>query len=229
MSAFGITRQLCRQLRPLSQTFYIAPTCSKTAVLKFDHRSIKMIHSSPMLKSEKAHDQQEPPIEVSPEIKELKSVNSDLTASIEEWKTKHDDLLDKYRRAIAESENMRKRLTKQIEDAKIFGIQSFSKDLLEVADVLEKAVSMGVEVQTIQDLHKGLEMTQAQLNQVFKRHGLEQINPVNDEKFDPNLHEALFQVPAPDKDPNMVVVVQKVGYSLQGRTIRPALVGVSRK
>ena len=198
-------------------------------VLKFDQRSIKMIHSSPMLKSEKAHDQQEPPIEVSPEMKELKSVNSDLTASIEEWKTKHDDLLDKYRRAIAESENMRKRLTKQIEDAKIFGIQSFSKDLLEVADVLEKAVSMGIEVQTIQDLHKGLEMTQAQLNQVFKRHGLEQINPVNDEKFDPNLHEALFQVPAPDKDPNMVVVVQKVGYSLQGRTIRPALVGVSRK
>ena len=88
---------------------------------------------------------------------------------------------------------------------------------------------MGIEVQTIQDLHKGLEMTQAQLNQVFKRHGLEQINPVNNEKFDPNIHDALFQVPAPDKDPNTVMVVQKVGYSLQGRTIRPAMVGVSRK
>jgi len=73
-------------------------------------------------------------------------------------------------------------------------------------------------------------MTQAQLLQVFKRHGLEKINPTEaEEKFDPNLHEALFQVPVPDKDPNIVMIVQKVGYSLQSRTIRPALVGVSRK
>ena len=96
------------------------------------------------------------------------------------------EILDKYRRAIAESENMRKRLTKQIEDGKIFGIQKFSTDLLEVGDVLDKAVSMGVEGQSVQDLHKGLELTQAQLNQVFKRHGLERINPENEEKFDPN-------------------------------------------
>ena len=135
----------------------------------------------------------------------------------------------KYRRAIAESENMRKRLTKQIEDGKIFGIQKFSTDLLEVGDVLDKAVSMGVEGQSVQDLHKGLELTQAQLNQVFKRHGLERINPENEEKFDPNLHDALFQVPAPDKEPNTVMIVQSIGYSLQGRTIRPAKVGVSRK
>ena len=73
-------------------------------------------------------------------------------------------------------------------------------------------------------------MTQAQLHQVFKRHGLERINPKEtEEKFDPNMHEALFQIPAPDKEPNIVMVVQKVGYSLQSRTIRPALVGVSRK
>jgi len=183
-----------------------------------------MLHTTPRLKSENAEQTED-----SPEVKELKQMNTDLTSSVEEWTSKHNEILDKYRRAIAESENMRKRLTKQIEDGKIFGIQKFSTDLLEVGDVLDKAVSMGVEGQSVQDLHKGLELTQAQLNQVFKRHGLERINPENEEKFDPNLHEALFQFPAPDKEPNLVMIVQSIGYSLQGRTIRPAKVGVSRK
>jgi len=227
MSGFGLTRQLCRALRPLSQTSFKAPTSSKSsAILLLEQRNIKLIHTTSMLKSEKEAEVTDD----SPEVKELKQINADLTASVEDWKSKHDEILDKYRRAIAESENMRKRLTKQIEDGKIFGIQSFSKDLLEVADVLDKAVSMGTEGQSAQDLIKGLEMTQAQLHQVFKRHGLEKINPAEaEEKFDPNLHEALFQVPVPDKDPNIVMIVQKVGYSLQSRTIRPALVGVSRK
>jgi len=227
MSGFGLTRQLCRTLRPLSQTSFKAPTSSKSsAILLLEQRNINLIHTTSTLKSEKEAEVSED----SPEVKELKQINADLTTSVEDWKTKHDEILDKYRRAIAESENMRKRLTKQIEDGKIFGIQSFSKDLLEVADVLDKAVSMGTEGQSAQDLIKGLEMTKAQLHQVFKRHGLEKINPTEtEEKFDPNLHEALFQVPVPDKDPNIVMIVQKVGYSLQSRTIRPALVGVSRK
>ena len=225
MSVFGVTRQICCTLRPLAQTSVKAPTSSKSqAILLLEQRNIKLVHTTSMLKSEK---EAEVP-EDSPEVKELKQINADLTTSVEDWKSKHDEILDKYRRAIAESENMRKRLTKQIEDGKIFGIQSFSKDLLEVADVLDKAVS--VEGQSAQDLHKGLEMTKAQLHQVFKRHGLEKINPKEgEEKFDPNMHDALFQIPVPDKDPNIVMVVQKVGYSLQSRTIRPASVGVSRK
>ena len=165
-------------------------------------------------------------IQESAEVTELKNSVKELETTSAEWMAKHDDILDKYRRSIAESDNMRKRLTKQIEEAKIFGIQGFGKDLLEVADVLDKAVSM--KDQTADDLHQGLQMTQAQLGQVFRRHGLETINPL-DEKFDPNKHEALFQVPVPDKDVNTVVDVQKVGYSLHGRTIRPALVGVSKK
>jgi len=226
MSVFGVTRQLCRTLRPLSQASFIAPTSSKSsAILLLEQRNIKLIHTTSILKSEKAEETED-----SPEVKELKQINADLNTSVEDWKSKHDEILDKYRRAIAESDNMRKRLTKQIEDGKIFGIQNFSKDLLEVADVLDKALSMGTEGQSAQDLLQGLGMTKAQLNQVFKRHGLERINPTETkEKFDPNLHEALFQVPAPDKDPNIVMVVQKVGYTLQSRTIRPALVGVSRK
>jgi len=153
-----------------------------------------------------------------------------IAAEVAELKTKSEDLLDKYRRSIAENDNMRKRLTKQIEDAKVFGIQSFCKDLLDVADVLAKAVEAGESASNAQDMVEGLRLTQTQLLQVFGRHGLTQINPVKgEEKFDPNMHEALFQIPAPDLDPNTVLDIQKIGYSLHGRTIRPALVGVSKK
>ena len=112
-----------------------------SAILLLEQRNIKLIHTTSMQKSEKEAEV----TEENPEVRELKQINADLTTSVEDWKSKHDEILDKYRRAIAESENMRKRLTKQIEDGKIFGIQSFSKDLLEVADVLDKAVSMGTE------------------------------------------------------------------------------------
>lgn len=128
---------------------------------------------------------------------------------------------------------MRKRLTKQIEDAKIFGISSFCKDLLEVSDILGHATE-AVPKEELNDknphlkgLFEGLTMTKNQLNQVFKRNGLEQINPI-DEKFNPNFHEALFQQEVPNKDPNTVVVVSKIGYKLHERVIRPALVGVSK-
>lgn len=105
---------------------------------------------------------------------------------------------DKYRRSLADSENLRKRLTKQIEDAKVFGIQSFCKDLLEVADTLGHATNAVPKEEIketnphLKNLFEGLTMTKNSLLQVFKRHGLEIVNPIN-EKFNPNLHEALFQ------------------------------------
>jgi molecular chaperone GrpE len=93
---------------------------------------------------------------------------------------------------------LRNRLTKQISEAKLFGIQSFCKDLLDVADVLGKATET-IPKEEISDknphlkgLYEGLKMTEAQLQSVFKRHGLEPVNPLN-EKFNPNFHEALFQ------------------------------------
>jgi len=153
----------------------------------------------------------------------------------ESLKALNADLMDKYRRSIAESDNMRKRLTKQIDDAKVFGIQSFCKDLLAVADVLNKASSditedivMKENSSYLKDVVEGVRLTEAQLQQVFRRHGLEKMDALG-QKFDPNQHEALFQVPMPDKEPNTVVDVQTVGYILHGRTIRPAKVGVSRK
>lgn len=99
---------------------------------------------------------------------------------------------------MADGENMRQRLIKQIDDAKIFGIQSFCKDILEVADTLNQATK-AVPRKEINDrnphlknLFDGLVLTRNSLQQVFKRHGLEIIDPLHF-KFDPNLHEALFQ------------------------------------
>lgn len=158
---------------------------------------------------------------------------ADLKKDLETATEKSKELDDKYKRALADGENLRRRLTKQIEDAKLFGIQGFCKDLLEVADILGHATE-AVPKEEISDsnphlknLYEGLTMTKAQLNQVFKRHGLEQVNPLN-EKFNPNLHEALFQQEVQNVEPNTVVVVSKIGYKLHERCIRPALVGVSK-
>lgn len=117
---------------------------------------------------------------------------------------------DKYKRSLADGENLRKRLTKQIEDAKLFGIQSFCKDLLDVADILSRATEAVPKDEItdrnphLRDLYEGLVITKSSLGQVFKRHGLETVNPIN-EKFNPNLHEALFQKVAHDEQTSDII------------------------
>uniref|UniRef100_A0A0X3NN29 GrpE protein homolog n=1 Tax=Schistocephalus solidus TaxID=70667 RepID=A0A0X3NN29_SCHSO len=141
---------------------------------------------------------------------------------------------DKYKRALAESENVRKRMLRQVEEAKLFGIQSFCKDLLDVADILAKATESAPEDQLKPDvnphflqLHEGLKMTNAQLLKVFGKHNLHRIAPEVGDKFDPNFHEAVFTVPIKgENEPNTIANVTKVGYRLQERTLRPAFVGV---
>lgn len=155
---------------------------------------------------------------------------------------------------------MRIRLTKQIQDAKIFGIQSFCKDLLEVADTLKQATiavpkdEINNQNPHLKNLYDGLLLTKNSLDQVFRRHGIQHIishknyylnthyyflsfydylqgiqpiEPLNT-KFDPNLHEALFQKECKDKEDGTVIEVTKIGYTLHNRCIRPALVGVSK-
>jgi molecular chaperone GrpE len=156
-----------------------------------------------------------------------------LEEEVKKLKEESSELMDKYKRSLADFENLRNRMNKQVADSKKFGIQSFCKDLLEVADVLNKAVggvpqeALDSESQYLKDVHEGLKLTESQLLKVFERHGLVQENPLN-QKFDPNKHDALFTIPNPGVDPNTVLDVQKIGYILHGRTIRPAMVGVSK-
>ncbi|KAA0723491.1 GrpE protein -like protein 1, mitochondrial HMGE [Triplophysa tibetana] len=141
------------------------------------------------------------------------------------------DVTDKYKRALADTENLRQRSKKMVEDSKLFGIQGFCKDLLEVADILEKATeSVPKEEITaanphLKNLYDGLVMTEVQFQKVFNKHGLVKLNP-DGQKFDPYEHEAVFHAPVEGKVPGTIAIVTKVGYKLHGRTLRPALVGV---
>ncbi|GFT01174.1 grpE protein homolog 1, mitochondrial [Nephila pilipes] len=141
------------------------------------------------------------------------------------------NLNDKYKRALADNENIRTRMRREISDAKQYGIQGFVKDLVEVADVLGKATesipkeALDSGSSHLKSLFEGLQMTEAQLVSVFKRHGVTQINPIG-EKFNPNLHEALFEQMDESKEPGTVGTVTKVGYRLHERVVRPAMVGV---
>ncbi|XP_056156294.1 grpE protein homolog 1, mitochondrial isoform X2 [Lampris incognitus] len=143
------------------------------------------------------------------------------------------EVTEKFKRALADTENLRTRSKKMVEDAKLYGIQGFCKDLLEVADILEKATeSVPKEEVTTQNphlknLYDGLVMTEVQIQKLFTKHGLVKLNP-DGQKFDPYEHEALFHTPMEGKEPGTVAVVTKVGYKLHGRTLRPALVGVAK-
>lgn len=140
------------------------------------------------------------------------------------------DLDDKYKRALAEAENTRVRMRKQLDDTKIYAIQGFCKDLLDVADVFNTAID-SVPKDKLKDnsdfknLFDGVVMTEQQLQSVFRRHGLVPINPIGI-KFNPNEHHAMFEVEDASKEPGSVSVVTKIGYKLHERTIRPAMVGV---
>ncbi|KAL4232168.1 GrpE protein 1 [Mactra antiquata] len=159
-------------------------------------------------------------------------IETKLTEERDKLKIDLKDMKDNYIRALAETENVRTRMRKQVDDAKIFGIQGFCKDLLEVADILDQATgSVPAEEldknSHLKSLFDGLNMTNTQLLKVFGRHGLEKISPDVGDKFDPFYHEALFQVPKQESnEEGTIAATQKTGFKLHDRTIRPALVGV---
>ncbi|TVU06542.1 hypothetical protein EJB05_49763 [Eragrostis curvula] len=151
------------------------------------------------------------------------------------------DMKDKVLRSYAEMENVIARTKRESENSKKYAIQSFSKSLLDVADNLSRASSVVKEsfskidtsnnsdeaVPLLKTLLEGVEMTEKQLGEVFKKFGVEKFDPLN-EKFDPNRHYALFQIPDPSKPSGTVAAVVKVGYMLHDRVLRPAEVGVTQ-
>lgn len=140
------------------------------------------------------------------------------------------DLTDKYQRALAEAQNTLNRSMNQLADSKKFAVQSFAKQLLEVADVLEiaiKAAEPKAAASTDPDfknLFEGVAMTQKVVLQIFERNGLKKFEPLG-EKFDPYFQEGLLQVEDPTKTPGTVAMVLKSGYKLHERCLRAAQVG----
>uniref|UniRef100_A0A0D9X6W3 GrpE protein homolog n=1 Tax=Leersia perrieri TaxID=77586 RepID=A0A0D9X6W3_9ORYZ len=150
------------------------------------------------------------------------------------------DMKDRVLRSYAEMENVIARTKRESDNAKKYAVQGFSKSLLDVADNLSRASSVvkesfskidtsndsGEAVKLLKTLLEGVEMTEKQLGEVFKKFGVEKFDPLN-EKFDPNRHYALFQIPDPSKPSGTVAAIVKVGYMLHDRVLRPAEVGVT--
>jgi molecular chaperone GrpE len=131
---------------------------------------------------------------------------------------------DSWLRAKAETENLRKRAQADIASAHKYAVENLAEALLPIRDSLETALA--IENATLESLKSGVELTLRQLNTVFEKANLREINPVN-EKFDPHRHQAMTMVPG-EGEPNKVVNVMQKGYLLHDRVIRPALVTVSK-
>jgi len=142
------------------------------------------------------------------------------------------DLKDQLLRALAEMENLRRRSTREKEDASKYAIANFARDMLNVSDNMRRALDTVPEGSSEGDdvmagLVQGVEMTERELLANLERHGIKRVDPM-DEKFDHNLHQAMFEVPDAEKAPGTVVQVIQAGYVIGERLLRPAMVGVSK-
>ncbi len=162
--------------------------------------------------------------ETGPEGEQEGSELEALNARLQEYQ-------DQALRAQAEMQNVRRRAEIDVEKAHKFALEKFVKELLPVADSLEKAVESteGQEQagELVASIREGVEMTLSLFLGSLKKFNVEQVNPVG-EPFDPQQHEAMSMVPAPDAEPNSVVAVVQKGYLLNGRVVRPAMVVVAK-
>ncbi len=141
-------------------------------------------------------------------------------------------LKDQLLRALAETENVRRRARKDVEDARTYAISNFAQDLLGVADNLGRALeSIPADVrerdEAVKAIADGVEMTARELETVLARHGITKIDPLG-ETFDYNLHQALFESPETDQPDGTVTQVVQVGYRIGERLLRAAMVGVAK-
>lgn len=142
---------------------------------------------------------------------------------IEELQTELAAAKDAVLRAAAEAENVRRRAGKEIEDANKYGVSSFAKDLLSVAENLTRAL------ETIPAEQKdGVELTLKELLGIFERRGIKRIDPQAGEKFNPNLHQAMVQIEDPKFEAGAIIQVMQAGYIMHERLLRPALVSVCK-
>ncbi|KAJ1833565.1 GrpE, mitochondrial [Coemansia sp. RSA 2706] len=156
-----------------------------------------------------------------------------LKKAVAEKDAKIKELKDAYLRSLADAENIRTRAKTEVESTKTFAIQKFAKDLLDTVDILELAVKHvpkehladKANHKSLVDLFDGVDMTRSNLLRTLERHGVESFDPL-DKPYDPNTSHALYQAPMPGKTPGHVFAVEKRGYIIKGRVLRPAQVGV---
>jgi len=152
----------------------------------------------------------------------------DLAAELEAAREEVQSYKDQYLRSEAEMSNLRRRVEKDVENAHKFGQEKLVKEILTVADNLERTLAaIETDSDEIKPLKEGVEMTLKGLLDTFGKFGIEPIDPEG-EPFDPQLHQAMTMVENPEMEPNTVMSVMQKGYTLHGRLVRPAMVVVSK-
>ena len=145
----------------------------------------------------------------------------------------HTETKDRLLRALAEMENLRKRTEREVADSRLYSVTSFARDLLVVADDMRRALdTVTPELResaesSVKSLIEGVELTERELLKALEKNGVRQFTPQG-EKFDPNVHQAMFEIPDATVPAGSVVQVVQPGYMLGDRVLRPALVGVSK-
>lgn len=148
---------------------------------------------------------------------------------LDQLRAERDQLKDRFMRALADAENARKRSDKDRREAENYGGSKLARDMLPVYDNLKRALETANEEQKAISgpLLEGVELTMRELLNVFKKHGIEQISPQIGDRFDPKLHQAMFEAPVPDTKAGDIIQVAAEGFMLHDRLLRPAQVGVS--
>ena len=148
-------------------------------------------------------------------------------------KAENADLRDRYLRLAAEMDNLRRRTERDVKDAKSYAIAGFARDMLGVSDNLRRALdAIPAEAREageagLMALIEGVELTERSMHAAMERHGVKKLEPEG-QKFDPNFHQAMFEIPNPDVPNNTVLQVVQAGYVIGERMLRPAMVGVSK-
>ncbi|MBR9841589.1 MAG: nucleotide exchange factor GrpE [Rhodobacteraceae bacterium] len=163
--------------------------------------------------------------ELSQSLEELENEAVEL----DELRAERDDYKDKFMRALADAENVRKRGEKARREAEQYGGSKLARDMLPVHDNMKRALETITEEQKVASaaLIEGIELTMRELRNVFKKHGIEVISPKVGDKFDPQVHEAMFEAPVPGTVSGDIIQVSAEGFMLFDRLLRPAQVGVS--
>jgi molecular chaperone GrpE len=143
------------------------------------------------------------------------------------------DMKDRLLRTLAEMENLRRRTEREVADARSYGIASFARDILTVADNMHRALhtpdaeQLGQTEGAAKALLEGIELTERELLNALEKHGVKRVDPLG-EKFDPNRHQAMYEVPDPSVPSGQIVQVVQSGYLIGERVLRPALVAVAK-
>ena len=163
--------------------------------------------------------------DVAAEDESTEEAESDPQSPLDALQAKADENWDRYLRAVAELENVRKRAAKDVENARKFALERFARELLTVKDSFEMGLA-AAEDETVDSLLEGSAATLKLLSNTLQQFGIVELDPEG-EPFDPEFHEAISMQPSTDVEPGSVVTVVQKGYTLNGRLLRPAMVIVA--